>query len=59
MGEDSSRVRTGNSPEVLAALRNAAIGWLRDQGVTNIAQALRENPYQVVELLTKMGILNL
>lgn len=41
--EDASRVRTGNAPRVMAALRNASISLLRLAGVTNIAAALRHN----------------
>lgn len=57
MGEDASRIRTGNAPENLASVRNAAIGLLRRLGHTNIAAALRENALKVNELLTKLGIL--
>jgi predicted transposase YbfD/YdcC len=57
MGEDASRVRTGSAPQVLAAFRNAAIGWLRLQGVDNIAAALRRNADQVPKLLRALGIL--
>jgi hypothetical protein len=57
LGEDASRVRTGSAPQVLAAFRNAAIGWLRLQGVGNIAEALRRNAAQVPKLLRAFGIL--
>lgn len=57
MGEDASRVRTGSAPEVLAAFRNAAIGWLRLNDVKNIAEALRRNAAQVPKLLKALGIL--
>jgi len=57
MGEDASRVRTGAGPQVLAAFRNAAIGWLRLRGATNIAEALRRNAAQVPNLLRSLGIL--
>jgi hypothetical protein len=40
-GEDSSRVRTGNGPRVMATLRNVAIGLARLAGETNIAAATR------------------
>lgn len=43
LGEDASRVRTGNAPRVMAALRNLIISLLRLDGVTNIAAALRYN----------------
>jgi len=57
-GEDASRVRKGSGPEVMAAIRNAAIGLLRSIGATNIAQALRRNPYQVGKLFAILGIFN-
>jgi hypothetical protein len=59
MGEDASRIRTGSGPEVMAGLRNAAISQLRLSGVTNIAEALRENLYHSPRLLANLGILNL
>jgi predicted transposase YbfD/YdcC len=39
--EDASRVRTGNTPRVMATLRNIAIGLARQAGHTNIAAATR------------------
>jgi predicted transposase YbfD/YdcC len=39
--EDLSQVRTGNGPQVMAALRNLAISVLRLAGHTNIARTLR------------------
>ena len=57
MGEDASRIRTGSGPQILAAFRNAAIGWLRLQGVANVAEALRRNAAQVPRLLRNFGIL--
>jgi len=59
LGEDASRIGTGSAPEVMAALRNAAITLLRLTGVTNVAAALRENAYRVKELLASLGVLNL
>lgn len=59
MGEDASRIRVGSAPEAMAGLRNAAISVLRLSGITNIAEALRENLYHVRSLLAKLGILNL
>ena len=41
--EDRSQVRTGNSPQVMATLRNTAISLLRQAGWTNIAAALRHH----------------
>lgn len=57
MGEDASRVRKGSGPQVLAALRNATIGFLRLTKATNIAAAVRRNASRVDELFTKLGIL--
>jgi predicted transposase YbfD/YdcC len=56
MGEDASRIRTGSAPQIMAALRNAAIGFLRSRGVSNIAEALRRNAAQVRSLLLSLGI---
>jgi hypothetical protein len=57
LGEDASRVRRGSGPQVLAAVRNAALGFLRTLGVSNIAEALRRNAARVDELFTTLGIL--
>jgi predicted transposase YbfD/YdcC len=57
LGEDASRIRKGSGPEVMAALRNAAIGILRATGATNVAEALRRNASQVRRLFTNLGIL--
>lgn len=59
LGEDASRIRTEAAPQVMAALRNAAVSLLRLLGVTNIAEALRANPYRVPALLAELGIVNL
>jgi hypothetical protein len=57
LGEDASRIRKGSGPQVMAALRNAAIGLLRATGATNIAESLRRNASRVTDLFTKLGIL--
>jgi Transposase DDE domain len=57
-GEDASRIRKGSGPEIMAALRNTAIGFLRITGATNIAETLRRNASQVQSLFAKLGILN-
>ena len=52
--EDRSQVRCGNTPQVLAALRNACIGLMRQSGQTNIAAACRHyaaKPEAALELL--------
>jgi len=56
LGEDASRIRKGGGPQIMAALRNAAIGFLRATGATNIAEAIRRNACQVGKLFTKLGI---
>ena len=56
MGEDASRVRKGSGPQVMAAVRNVTIGFLRLTGNTNIALALRRHAARVGELFTKTGV---
>ncbi len=56
MGEDASHIRTGSAPEVMAALRNVAIGVLRQAGCTNIAAGLREIGWQPGAALKLLGI---
>ncbi len=56
LGEDASRVRKASGPEVMAALRNLAIGFLRSTGASNIAESLRWNAARVGEPFTKLGI---
>jgi len=56
MGEDSSRIRKRSGPEVMAAFRNATIGFLRAMGVTNIAESIRRNASQVGVLFARLGI---
>jgi predicted transposase YbfD/YdcC len=52
--EDRSQLRQGSAPQVLAGLRNLAIGALRTAGRTNIASSLRwisRNPTRVLSIL--------
>ena len=54
LGEDRSQVRSGNAPQVMAALRNLLLGLLRREKVTNIAAALRTfaaRPHAAVALV--------
>lgn len=44
-GEDACRVRKGRAPQVLAGLRNLAIGLLNKLGWTNKAEAIRHYSY--------------
>jgi len=54
--EDRSQVRCGNIPQVMATLRNTAIGLLRWAGYTNIAAACRRLAAQPGLALTLIGI---
>ncbi|MEV0431570.1 hypothetical protein [Micromonospora sp. NPDC050495] len=54
--EDRSQIRTGAGPQVMAALRNAAIGALRTAGVTNIAAANRHHARDSNRPLALLGI---
>jgi predicted transposase YbfD/YdcC len=54
--EDRSQIRTGAGPQVMAALRNAAIGALRTAGVTNIAAANRHHARDSTRPLALLGI---
>jgi len=56
LGEDASRVRKGAGPEVMAAIRNATIGFLRSTGATNIAETIRRNASQVGKLFAKLDV---
>jgi predicted transposase YbfD/YdcC len=55
-GEDGSQARCGSVPQVLAALRNTAIGLLRQAGWSNIAAATRYYAAQPWEALALLGI---
>jgi predicted transposase YbfD/YdcC len=56
--EDRSQVRRGSIPQLMAALRNLAIGLIRLSGHTNIAAATRHfaaQPWAAVALLGIKG----
>jgi predicted transposase YbfD/YdcC len=55
-GEDASRIRTRAAPQVMAALRNALLGLLRQQGWENIAAALRHYAWQPAAALHLLGL---
>jgi predicted transposase YbfD/YdcC len=55
--EDRSQIRTGNGPQVVAALRNTVIGILRRAGHTNIAAALRTYAARPLEVLALAGLI--
>jgi predicted transposase YbfD/YdcC len=57
-GEDTSQIRKGSAPQVMAALRNTVIALFRQSGAVNIAAAIRQNGWQhygptLVNLLLK------
>ena len=54
--EDRSQVRSGSIPQVMAALRNTAIGLLRSAGDSNIAKAGRELAAQPAKALALVGV---
>ncbi|BCB73636.1 hypothetical protein Pflav_000460 [Phytohabitans flavus] len=55
--EDRSQIRIGTGPQVMAALRNAAIGALRAAGITNIAAATRHHARDSNRPLQLLGII--
>jgi predicted transposase YbfD/YdcC len=55
MGEDASQVRKGSAPEVMAGLRNVALGLLRLARTENVAATLRRNARYPEEALSIMG----
>jgi predicted transposase YbfD/YdcC len=54
--EDRSQVRKGSAPQVMACLRNTAIGLLRLKRAPNIAAARRRNACHPDEALAPLGI---
>lgn len=54
MGEDANRTHAGSGPQALAVVRNVAVSWLRLEGVTNIAAALRRNAARAHELVISL-----
>jgi predicted transposase YbfD/YdcC len=55
--EDRSTVRAGDIPQVMAALRSAAISVARLHGATNIAAACRRYAAQPALALTAIGLI--
>jgi predicted transposase YbfD/YdcC len=50
-GEDACRVRTGEAPQILAAMRNAILRLLRARGADNIAATLRRHAAKAHEAI--------
>lgn len=55
MGEDRSTIFRGQAPHNLAALRNAALNWLRRQDIRQIASTLRSFNRKPLRLFTRLG----
>lgn len=56
-GEDACQVRSGQAPQVLAGVRNAVVGLLRQRQVGNLAAALRANAWSGASaVLTLLGL---
>ena len=56
--EDSSRVRTGPRPRIMATLRNLAIGLIRQAGYTKIAATIRQIKHNTALLIAILGLRN-
>ena len=54
--EDASRLRTGGGPQVMACLRNLAIGVLSRSGPVSLAAALRRHARDPHRPLATLGI---
>lgn len=56
-GEDACQVRSGRAPQALAAVRNAVVGLLHQQGVGNLAATLRANAWSgAATVLSLLGL---
>jgi len=56
-GEDASQIRTGNGPQVMAALRNLATAIHKLAGARNIAAACRSCCRDATRTLTAIGLI--
>jgi predicted transposase YbfD/YdcC len=54
--EDSSRVRTGPLPRIMATLRNLAVGLIRQAGYTKIAATIRRIKHDTALLIAILGL---
>jgi predicted transposase YbfD/YdcC len=55
-GEDASQIRTASGPQVMATLRNLAIGILKPSGHPSIAAACRYHARDATRVLATLGI---
>ncbi|MBT5019526.1 MAG: ISAs1 family transposase [Planctomicrobium sp.] len=58
MAEDRSTIFRGHAPQNLAAMRNAALNWLRRNEIHKIAPTLRSFTQNPLRLFTKLGYQN-
>jgi predicted transposase YbfD/YdcC len=56
LGEDASQIHTGSGPQVMAALRNLAIGILKPAGHPSIAAACRYHARDANRVLATLGL---
>ena len=56
LGEDRSRIRTRSGPQMMAALRNAALSLLRLSGSMNITASLRSCSWKTQRTRNLLGI---
>jgi predicted transposase YbfD/YdcC len=56
LGEDACRVRSGQAPQLLAALRNAVIGLLRARRAGNLAAAIRNLAWRPAKAAQLVGV---
>lgn len=56
LGEDASRIRTGNAPQAMAALRNLILNVLRRNGVKNIAAGVRQLSWKINRAAALLGL---
>jgi predicted transposase YbfD/YdcC len=54
--EDRSQVRTGSSPQIMAAMRNIAISLLRLAGWTNSKQTTEKMSRRLDQVLNLLGV---
>ena len=54
--EDSSRVRTGPRPRIMATLRNLAVGLIRQAGYTKVAATIRKIKHDTALLIAILGL---
>jgi predicted transposase YbfD/YdcC len=54
--EDSSRVRTGPRPRIMATLRNLTVGLIRQAGYTKIAATIRKIKHDTALLIAILGL---